>query len=222
MHLPHSNFLEFLSTLSVAARTVSCRGRVCLYSVVSVALLLAQSGALAVSAQETIVDTLDRTVYFRMGYRYVEPSYKNNREALDNIISYVEENKEVIEAIEIIAWTSPDGKILANNRLSAARADSLAAYMIRNSSLSPEHVRVVPGGIAWKALRDMVAETSLDYRDDVVKIIDNIPLYVFDRYGKIIGGRKKVLMDHQGGANLEGYDGTLLPGSPFRPWCCCS
>ncbi len=211
MHLLYSKIWEFLSALSVTARTVFCRGKVCLYSVLSVLLFLSQSGANMVSAQETILDTLDRTVYFRMGYRYVEPSYKNNRENLDSILSYIEKSRTVIESIDIVAWTSPDGHIKANHKLSGNRADSLAAYITRNAGLSPDCIQVTSGGIAWKQLRDMVAESSQSYRDDVIKIIDNIPLYVFDRYGKIIGGRKKILMDHEGGRTWKDMTERFFP-----------
>ncbi len=212
MHFSHSKVLELLSALSVAAHTVSCGGKRCLCSIFSVLVIIfAQFGINTASAQETVLDTLDRTVHFRMGYRYVEPSYMNNKEALDNIISYIEENRETIESIEIVAWSSPDGKIRANNKLSGIRADSLAAYIVRNSNLSPACVQVSSGGIAWGRLRDLIAESSVDYRDEVVKIIDNIPLYVFDKYGKIIGGRKKILMDHEGGCTWKDMTERFFP-----------
>lgn len=54
-------------------------------------------------------------------------------------------------------------------------------------------------GIAWGMLREQVAASDMAGRDEVLDILDHTPLWIYDDDNRIVDGRKKQLMDLQGG-----------------------
>ena len=48
-------------------------------------------------------------------------------------------------------------------------------------------------------LREQVAASDVSYRGEVLDILDRTPVWIYDAEGKIVDGRKKRLMDLQGG-----------------------
>lgn len=140
-------------------------------------------------------------VFFRHGYRYVEPGFRNNRAALDHFVQVLKDVKEQerLSRIVIQSYASPDGTNKANARLSSLRADSLASYIIRHAGISPNLVEKQSCGVAWDMLRAMVDTSDMPGREAVLDVLDNTPLWVYDERGRVVTGRKKELMDLQGG-----------------------
>lgn len=64
---------------------------------------------------------------------------------------------------------------------------------------SGELVSVRGEGIGWGVLRQLVAVSDMLYKDEVLHILDNTPVWIRDSHGKIVDGRKKQLMDLRGG-----------------------
>ena len=74
-------------------------------------------------------------IYFRQGYSVLEPSHRNNREALDRIAdslrtSYADSVYQ-LKRIQVVGGASPEGSILLNRRLSVKRANVLFDYLSR-------------------------------------------------------------------------------------------
>lgn len=88
-------------------------------------------------AQEA-VDSM--RIYYVVGHREVDPSFRNNRIELDRFIESVRKSCGTIavERIIIRSSASPDGYDRANELLSERRADSLAAYIVRHTSVPAE------------------------------------------------------------------------------------
>ena len=160
-------------------------------------------------------------IYYRAGYRYVEPGFRDNRAALDRLVRYIGEARSAgrLERISIRSYASPDGANRANELLSERRADSLSSWIVRHGSVPASLIDRQAAGIAWDELRAQVAASGMPYRDEVLDVLDNTPVWIFDERNRVVGGRKQRLMDLRGG---EPYRYTprmvmLLPVLSFPP-----
>ncbi len=140
-------------------------------------------------------------IYYHRGYSNIDLGYHNNAESLDSLISIIRDlqSKDNLEAIELQAWASPEGKTSLNNRLARKRTDIIASWIHDHIDIPDSLIRRTYGGVGWDLLRDIVSVSDAGYKDKVVDIIDNVPVYVFDSKGNIISGRTKQLQDLQGG-----------------------
>ena len=140
-------------------------------------------------------------IYYKPGYRYVDLEYKNNRKELEHFLSSIRsaESRDSIEQIVIEGGTSPDGTNTANERLSRLRTDSLASYILQHSPVSEALIEKRAEGIAWGRLHSLVQASDMPYKEDVLHLLDNTPLWIFDADGKVVSGRKKELMELHGG-----------------------
>ena len=139
--------------------------------------------------------------YYRAGYRYVEPGFRDNRAALDRLVRYIGEARSAgrLERISIRSYASPDGANRANELLSERRADSLSSWIVRHGSVPASLIDRQAAGIAWDELRAQVAASGMLYRDEVLDVLDNTPVWIFDEKNQVVGGRKQRLMDLRGG-----------------------
>lgn len=118
------------------------------------------------------------TVHYPSGYRYVIPSYNGNAAALDSVItkvrSYMDENRDF--EVVIRSYSSPDGDLRSNNRLTRLRGDSLASYIIRNTGIDPGKVTCEPEGIGYDILRTLVEkDTQVPDREQVLDALRTVP-----------------------------------------------
>ena len=150
-------------------------------------------------AGETAVDSA--RIYYRLGYRYVDTSLRNNGTVLKNLCAKIEKTlqEETLEKVVIYSYTSPDGSNKANTVLAARRADSLESWILRNTPLPAPMLEKNSGGIAWDLLRDAVSKSEMQYKAEVLRILDNTPVWVFDNNNRVVSSRKKELMDLKGG-----------------------
>ena len=162
-------------------------------------------------AGETAVDSA--RIYYRHGYRYVDTSLRSNGSVLKNLCTKIEKSlqEETLEKVVIYAYTSPDGTNKANLTLAARRMDSLESWLLRNTPLPATMLETNSGGIAWGLLRDAVSKSEMQYKKEVLQILDNTPVWVFDSNGKVIGSRKKELMDLKGGVPYRYMYEHLFP-----------
>lgn len=153
-------------------------------------------------------------VRFRAGQRHYDPSLGDNRVAMDGFIAKVKEAAEAgnIERVVVRGYASPDGMNSANVRLAYNRCATIAAYIADKAGISRNLIEENPGGIDWSELRRLVDETpDVPAREKILDILDNTPLWVYNSEGKIVGGRKKSLMDLQGGRPYNWMLANLFP-----------
>ena len=153
-------------------------------------------------------------VYFRIGHRQFDPSLGNNRATMENLVNHLREAAAAddIERIVIRAYASPDGNDRANERLAEHRCNTMVDYLTRHADVNPALIEALPKGVAWDELRRMVAENpDVPAREKILDILDNTPVWVFDSHGKIIDGRKKQLMDLNGGRTYNWLFANLFP-----------
>ena len=140
-------------------------------------------------------------IYYRTGYRYVEPLYRDNGMQLARFTESVRRalRDGTIERIVVRSGASPDGANRANELLSERRADSLVSYIVRHTDVPASLIDRQAAGIAWDELRAQVATSGMPYRDEVLDVLDNTPVWIFDERNRVVGGRKQRLMDLRGG-----------------------
>lgn len=158
-----------------------------------------------------VTDTL--TIKYRLGHRYVDTTYKNNKDGLESFISFITDSlgTERVDKVIVMSYASPDGSHTHNMRLSGLRTDSLASYILRNTGIDPGKMEKHSGGIGWDILRKEVAASGMEYRDEVLEILDNTPEYVTGANGNIITGKKKKLMDLRGGQVYNYMYANIFP-----------
>lgn len=92
----------------------------------------------------------------------------------DKILGDLMGNKDLtLTNLQFTGWASPEGNQSSNQALSERRAHSFADYLIQRHGLDRSRVRIVGGGEDWRGVRDLVADSYLADRDQVLRIIDS-------------------------------------------------
>ncbi len=153
-------------------------------------------------------------VRFRVGHSNYEPSLGNNREVMDDFIRKVRDavTRGEFEGITVSGYASPDGPGPINQRLAKNRCATIAEYIAAHAGVNPDLIERCDGGIGWDELRRLVTITpGVPYKERIIDILENTPVYIFDAQGKIISGRKKKLMDLAGGRPYKWMLQHLFP-----------
>ncbi len=161
-------------------------------------LILTLFGAQIAQSQElTSTESFQQKIYFRDAYRYVEPSYRQNHIVLDKLKTYIDsvQRQGTLQSIDIQAWASPTGADKYNKRLAENRSNELSSWIVSNCNVTEDKIQKSSGGVGWDILRSQLESSDVAYSQKVIDIIDNVPIWVFDKNGTIISGRKKVLME---------------------------
>lgn len=140
-------------------------------------------------------------IYYPQGYRHIIPTLRNNSSELNRFIKSTSEalQEGKLEKVVIKSYASPDGTDKANQALAVYRADVLTSYIEEHAGVPGHLVEKHSEGIGWGLLQEMVAASDMKYKDEVLHILEHTPVWVFNKEGEIIDGRKKQLMDLHGG-----------------------
>ena len=165
-------------------------------------------------AQSVQTDTLGFSVFFRQGHSEVDLDFKDNSINLLDFARTITdlENDPLanVKSIYIEASASPEGASDYNDRLAAKRADNIRKWLVENTPLYESQIRATSIGVDWDGLRALVAETGWEYRDTVISVIDNTPVWVV-RKGQVVDSRKKRLMDMDNGKPWEWMLDSIFP-----------
>lgn len=119
-------------------------------------------------------------VHFKVGKSELDLDWNGNRVTLqrciDRVHQIVNRNEFTIEEIRIVGYASPEGSLQLNQRLSAERAEVLKDYLAAQTNMPDSLFKVVAGGENWEELKVMVMQTDMQYRDEVIEIIDSTPV----------------------------------------------
>ena len=163
-------------------------------------LLLLDIFAGTIAMAQTATDSIK--IYFWPGYSRFDPEMNSNSGAMRHFMEEIR-NQAVIGNIErllVRSYTSPDGVSTANELLSENRCFAVASHIATETGADMALIDIDPEGIAWDELRRMVAaDNRVPLKNEVLRIIDNTPVWVYGAGHKITGSRKKSLMELQGG-----------------------
>lgn len=177
-------------------------------------IVLLISGTLAAATAAAQVPADSAKVYFRLGHRQYDPSFENNSSGMNPFVNEVKRHNAAsnIERITVRSYTSPDGSNAANERLSRNRCRTISEYLLNETGIDPSLIHTEAEGIAWDELTRMVeADTSVPYREEVLELLRTTPVWVFDDDNRVVGGRKKSLMELRGGVPYRWLYTNIFP-----------
>ncbi|MEG1635670.1 MAG: hypothetical protein RR388_08590 [Rikenellaceae bacterium] len=151
----------------------------------------------AMSEYHTTINDLDALraegaliVYFKQGTGTVDPIFAENRESLAQINKILKlilsDPRATLGKIVIAGAASPEGGSVSNNALARKRADALKQYLGDSISSQLNLIEVVNIGEDWTGLREMVQQSDMQYKSEVLEIMNN---YTLEQ------GMEKKLMD---------------------------
>ena len=134
-------------------------------------------------------------VFFPVGKWVLDEDAYGNRETLDEIMAAIRRimssGQMELAGVEITGFASPEGGVLLNRQLGQRRAEALRDYVRgEEPSLTEGHFMLVNGVENWDGLRELVVASGMEYRDEVLAILDD---------EDVEGGRKAALMKLEGG-----------------------
>lgn len=141
-------------------------------------------------------------IYFRQGHSTFDPLYHDNGANLKGFASRLRVIREDslcrIRSIRIVGGASPEGSTTLNKQLSEKRAGHILSFLERQISLSGIAFDIDSRGIDWQGLTELVEESDMPYRDEVLNILRNTPEWIV-RGGVVVDGRKRQLGMLHGG-----------------------
>lgn len=139
---------------------------------------------------------------FRVGSGTLDTAYGDNAERLSEVVSFLENVKKdtSLDLVEVAfcGFTSPEGTIATNRRLSAERCASLESYVRERIPLPDSIVTRSEGFIAWERLTRLVEQSDMPHREEALDVLRNVPEFTYNK-GVLTDSRKKHLMDLQYG-----------------------
>ena len=143
-------------------------------------------------------------IYFRHGYSVLDLSLRDNRRTLDDLVgrlkAYASDTLRKLIVFSVEGNASPDGMNEANLRLSRRRTESVLVYIRSRVSFPDSLIVTTAEGVDWDGLAASVeSDSSVPDRDEVLNILQNTPVWIYDKQGRIVDGRKKQLMELCGG-----------------------
>lgn len=165
-------------------------------------ILLLVTGICAPAQEQTPTDTIGVKVYFRQGESGLDMQFQDNGTRLEDFAAALREadadTLRRVNAIHIAGVASPEGSTKRNEELSERRAENIIAWLKRRLPF-PDAVYVKHVvGEDWQGLAALVEASDMLYRDEVLDILHNTPVWIV-REGKVVDGRKRQLAMLRGG-----------------------
>lgn len=138
-------------------------------------------------------------VHFPVNKSVLLEDFRENRATLDRILELVRaverDSMSSVARIRIVGLASPEGPLENNIRLSRYRALKLKEYLVNHGVSLPDSLyELVAGGEAWADLKDMVQESNLEGKDELISIINNTP---------DVNRREQLVRMHNGGRSYR-------------------
>ena len=119
-------------------------------------------------------------VYFKLAKAEIDSNYLDNERVLEHIIDVIRrisEDPEVeIARVVLLGLSSPEGAFEFNKQLSGKRAEALKQYIADRIALADSCFALVNGDEGWEELRYKVEHSDMEYRKEVLNIIDSVPI----------------------------------------------
>lgn len=119
-------------------------------------------------------------VYFKLAKAEIDNNYQDNEKVLKHIIDVIRrisKDPEVeIARVALLGLSSPEGAFDFNKRLSGKRAEALKQYITARIALADSCFALVNGDEGWEELRYKVEHSDMEYRKEVLNIIDFVPI----------------------------------------------
>jgi outer membrane protein OmpA-like peptidoglycan-associated protein len=150
-------------------------------------------------------------VYFRQGKYDVEPRYETNARLLEEMVSSIRTLQSSadsrVRAVVIAGFASPEGSFALNDRLAFDRAAAVKNYILEQTGLPDEDIKLYNGSEDWRGLKIMVEQSAMPSREAVLRIIDTVPVWDSAKGS----GREEALMAVDGGVPYKYMYDNFFP-----------
>lgn len=145
---------------------------------------------------------------YPQGSAKVQPDYRSNGEELDKLDRFIRQvfrdSLIYVDSICLSGYCSIEGAFDVNDRLARNRATGFRKYLDDRYGLSSRYpVRITWVAEDWDGLRGAVEASRMNYRDEVLFLIDQTGVFE---------GREKKLMDLGGGEPYAYMLKEFFPG----------
>ena len=149
-------------------------------------------------------DDLRLKVSFPQGSAVLDPSFDGNASRLSafqqSLDSLTRNKQYTVRKIYIRATTSPEGRYQRNQDIAGRRAVSLQTYLQALKGLETTKYILEGQGIAWDQLSNFIrSDTGFRWRDDFLRIIDEVSEIELRPDGSVYERRKAALSSIDGG-----------------------
>jgi len=119
------------------------------------------------------------SVRFRSASSIVDLSFSSNAENINKIMEGVRlissDPKANLEKITIVGFASPEGSNLLSIRLSTERARALSLHLQKEMNTPRASFEIQSGGVDWAGLLELVNQSDMNYKEEIMHIITNTP-----------------------------------------------
>ena len=125
-------------------------------------------------------ESLTAQITFPVSQTTLNLNLGNNRaeiKRIDDKLTELTRNKNLtVDALSIAGYASPEGSEDLNNRLAQGRVDRVAQYIVSKSPRLKGHYTSSAMGADWDGLREAIAASSLDHKEQVLEILQKEPV----------------------------------------------
>lgn len=125
-------------------------------------------------------ESLTAMITFPVNKTDLNMNLGNNRaeiKRIDDKLTELTLNKNLtVDALSIAGYASPEGSEDLNNRLAQGRVDRVAQYIVSKSPRLKGHYTSSAMGADWDGLREAIAASSLDHKEQVLEILLKEPV----------------------------------------------
>lgn len=116
------------------------------------------------------------SLYYKAGVSSIRIDFRENKSEITRFITSVRKERNNRRPVRIVirSSASPEGTDASNRRLANDRADSLARYIVSRTDIPLSAIEKYPEDVTWNRLREMVAESDMYNRGEVLATLDSI------------------------------------------------
>lgn len=156
----------------------------------------------------------DFRIYYKLGKSDVDTSLMDNAKALNDAVDFfskVNNSQDVkIKEVIILSSASMEGDVISN-RILLEKRNATARQVISDLYNIPDSlITCINAGVAWEELRDSVEKSDIQYKEQILYILDTQPEEVW-RDGTLVDSRNKHLMDLKGGRPYKEMQKIFFP-----------
>lgn len=137
-------------------------------------------------------------VNFKVGSHVIDPNIPGNQGLLEAIRKafalILNDPNASLKQIVIAGYASPEGTLAFNTQLAQRRVDAVKEYLLRNLDMPRDEslFELHNGREDWGGLREKVAASNMEYRQEVLAIIDAYSMEQEERKTELkkLGGGK--------------------------------
>lgn len=154
-------------------------------------------------------------LHFKRSQTEFEESYLDNETQIKTIIAYIDSiGSAELMTIELFGSASPEGDLRFNTWLAKERAGRLKAFLYnKRPEIFHDNIdwNITYAYEDWSQAVDLLKQSNIKYREEAIEVMENAPYYTYDKSNRVVGSKKKTLMELHGGRLWKEMDKTIFP-----------